>query len=54
MIGAIVLTRRELLHEARPRRPVVRRPLVGASAAPSQTAASQAEDAGQLPAESGQ
>ncbi len=29
MVGAIVLTRRELLREARPRRPIVRRPLVG-------------------------
>lgn len=29
MIGAIVLTREELLREAKPRRPVVRRPLAG-------------------------
>ncbi|GAB4573976.1 MAG: hypothetical protein Kow0077_18280 [Anaerolineae bacterium] len=33
MVGAIVLTRRELILEHRPRRPVVRRPLVGAQAA---------------------
>ncbi len=33
MIGAITLTQRELAHERRPRRPIVRRPLVGPQAA---------------------
>ncbi len=43
MVGAIVLTQRELVAEYRPRRPVVRRPLVGPQAA-SALAASTTED----------
>ena len=44
MVGAIVLTRRELVAETRPRRPVVRRPLVGPQSAAALAGKSADED----------
>jgi NADH:ubiquinone oxidoreductase subunit 6 (subunit J) len=48
MVGAIVLTHREIAQESRPRRPIVRRPLVGPQASSALASSADSDDVGQL------